>query len=161
MYRSFISSLALTLALVASQPAFACGEGLLNMGNGLRYQGYLAPRPATVLIYDDMRQPPSQRVAVYHGLARAGHRLTIAHSPDELAQAMGQGRSYDIVIAGLETVDAVSATTSKATPAPKLLPVVARSQRDASTVHQRFDLFLLDSASLGQYLKLINQLMKG
>jgi len=39
---------------------------------------------------------------------------------------------------------------------PRLLPVVARSDRNTPQLRNRFDLFLIDGASLGQYLKVIN-----
>lgn len=146
--------------LLAPGPAQACGEGLFNMGQGLRYQGYLAPRPAAVLVYDLDRAPTENRITVYRGLVRAGHRLTIAHDPDELALALRQQR-YDVVIAGYDNVDLIAARTSGAASTAKLLPVVARSQRNAPIVRSRFTLFLLDGASLGQHLKSIDQLLKG
>ncbi len=153
------SFLATTL-LFSPGPAQACGEGLFNMGQGLRYQGYLAPRPAAVLVYDLDRAPADNRIAVYRGLVRAGHRLTIAHDPDELAQALRQQR-YDVVIAGYDNVDMVEAKASGAAWSARMLPIVARSQRNAPSVRNRFVLFLLDGASLGQHLKNIDQLLKG
>ena len=156
MNRIVLTALLLTAALAVIPPAAACGEGLFNMGGGLRYQGYLAPRPATVLVYDNERSPTADRSAVYRGLVRAGHRLSIAHSPDELAQALRE-RRYDIVIAGLDKVDTVTTQTSAEAVSPKLLPVIERSQRNAPAVRDHFNLFLLDGASLGQYLKVINQ----
>ena len=149
-----------TLLLLAPGSVLACGEGLFNMGQGLRYQGYLAPRPAAVLVYDVERAPAEERIAVYRGLVRAGHRLTIAHDPGELALALRQ-QPYDVVIAGYGNVDMVAASTSIATSTAKLLPVVARSQRNAPAVQSRFALFLLDGASLGQHLKRIDQAVKG
>lgn len=154
------ATLVITALLLAQPPARACGEGLFNLGQGLRYQGYLAPRPATLLVYDRERAPDAGRIAVYRGLVRAGHRLTIAHDPDELAQAMRE-RRYDVVIAGYDNVDMVAAATASAASAPKLLPVVARNQRNTPTLRSRFGLFLLDGASLGQHLKSIDQLVKG
>lgn len=154
------TTLLATVLLLAPGPAQACGEGLFNMGQGLRYQGYLAPRPAAVLVYDMQRAPAADRIAVYRGLVRAGHRLTIAHSPDELALALRQQR-YDVVIAGYDNVDLVATRTAGAASTAKLLPVVARSQRNAPTLRSRFTLFLLDGASLGQHLKSIDQLVKG
>ena len=156
----FATILMTTLLLAAPGPAQACGEGLFNMGQGLRYQGYLAPRPAALLVYDMQRAPAADRIAVYRGLVRAGHRLTIAHSPDELALALRQQR-YDVVIAGYDNVDMVAARTSGAASTARMLPVVARSQRNTPTVRSRFALFLLDGASLGQHLKSIDQLLKG
>lgn len=161
MKKPVVATILLTiLLLAASGHAQACGEGLFNMGQGLRYQGYLAPRPAALLVYDMQRSPAADRIAVYRGLVRAGHRLTIAHSPDELALALRQ-RRYDVVIAGYDNVDLVAARTSGAASTAKLLPVVARSQRNAPIVRSRFGLFLLDGASLGQHLKSIDQLLKG
>ena len=160
MNKSVLTTTLLAALLLAPGPVHACGEGLFNMGQGLRYQGYLAPRPAAVLVYDLDRAPGESRITVYRGLVRAGHRLTIAHNPDELAQAMRQQR-YDVVIAGYDNVDLVAARTSGAASGAKLLPVVERSQRNAPTLRNRFVLFLLDGASLGQYLKSIDQLVKG
>jgi hypothetical protein len=156
MNRIVLTTLLLTTTLVAIPPALACGDGLFNMGGGLRYQGYLAPRPATVLVYDNERTPSADRIAVYRGLVRAGHTLSIAHSVDELSQALHE-RRYDVVIAGLEEVGKVTAQTSAEAATPTLLPVIERSQRNAPAVRDHFSLFLLDGASLGQYLKVINQ----
>lgn len=158
MHRPFTILLSIAAALGAVSPALACGEGIFHMGDGLRYQGYLAPRSATVLIYDSARAPSADRIAVYRGLAQAGHRLTVAHSADEMSQAM-QKRSYDVVIAGFDTIGSVTAATSSAARAPKMLPVVDRSQRNAPGLRSRFASFLVDGASLGQYLKSINRLM--
>ena len=158
MHRPFTTVLLIGAALGAASPALACGEGVFHMGNGLRYQGYLAPRPATVLVYDGERAPSADKIAVYRGLAQAGHRLTVAHSADELSQAMQQ-RRYDVVIAGLDAIGMVTAGAPSAAPAPRLLLVINRSQRNAPGLDSRFEQFVLDGASLGQYLKHINRLM--
>lgn len=146
--------LACSLCL-AAPPAPACGEGIFNMGQGLRYQGYLAPRPAAVLIYDSN---PMERRNVYVGLYRAGHRLTLARNAEDLARALQHSR-FDVVISTLEQMDAVMARTATQSP-PGLLPVVQRQQRNAPEVRGRFAVFLLDGASLGQYLKGIDRLVK-
>lgn len=153
--QSFLAT-ALLLALAFAGPARACGEGLFNMGQGLRYQGYLAPRPATVLVYEGERDAGASRTAIYAGLARAGHRVTVAHDAGQLAQSL-QSHRYDVVIADLDRIAVVSRDAGAGQPA--LLPVVARSQRDAPELRQRFRLFVPDGASLGQYLKAINQLL--
>lgn len=145
--------LASTLALL-QVPAQACGEGQFNMGQGLRYQGYLAPRPATVLVYDD---GATDRKALYAGLQKAGHKVTVVGNQAALLQALG-ARRFDVVISDFDQVDAVAAHAGAVK--PRVLPVVERSRRNAPEVRSRFNLFLLDGASLGQYLKLINQLVQ-
>lgn len=137
-------------------PAFACGEGVFHMGEGLRFQGYLAPQPATLLVFDADRAPPQERMTVYRGLVEAGHAVSIVHDPYELAQALGE-RDYDVVIAALEHVDTVAAATT-ADAGARLLPVVPRARLDAA-LRERFGLVLRDDASLGQYLRHINRLL--
>ena len=147
------AALGLSLALTCS-PASACGEGQFNMGQGLRYQGYLAPHPATVLVYDDAA---SAHKALYAGLQKAGHKVTVVGSAGAMAQALQVGR-YDVVIADFDDAAALQSRTSNLAK-PGVLPVVARNRRNAPEVNSQFKLFLLDGASLGQYLKGINQLL--
>ena len=145
-----LPAIAACLAVLASPPAIACGEGQFNMGKGMQYQGYLAPRPATVLVYD---AAPEQRRSIYQGLHRAGHRLTVARSADDLSRALA-AKHYDVVISDLDKSGAIGA-------GGRLMPVVPRQQRNDSTLRDRFRVFLLDGASLGQYLKGIDQLVRG
>ena len=140
---------------MASGTALACGEGQFNMGQGLRYQGYLAPHPATVLVYDD---GASARPGLYAGLKKAGHKVTVVGTADAMSQALQAGH-YDVVIADFDDAAALQSRTSGTSAKPGLLPVVPRNRRNAPEVSSRFKLFLLDGASLGQYLKGINQLL--
>lgn len=146
------AALACSLAL-ASPFANACGEGQFNMGQGLRYQGYLAPHPATVLVFDD---GTIDHQALYGGLRKAGHKVTVVGTPDAMAEAM-RGRSFDVVIADLDDATTMQSNVSATAGKTKVLPVVARDRRDAPDLRRHFKLFLLDDASLGQYLKVINQ----
>jgi CheY-like chemotaxis protein len=152
MNRHLVATTLLAATMAAAPATFACGEGQFSLGKGLRYQTYLAPRPASVLVYD---ADPASRHNIYLGLHRAGHHLTVARDPGELAQALKATR-YDVVISPLEQTSAFGAD-----PAAHLLPVVQRQQRDQPDIRQRFHVFLLDGASLGQYLKGIDQLVRG
>jgi hypothetical protein len=155
MNRCILTATALALSLALVSPfANACGEGQFNMGQGLRYQGYLAPHPATVLVYD---QAASDRKALYTGLQKAGHKVTVVGTSDAMSQALRIGR-YDVVIADFDDAAALQSRAG-ASAKPGVLPVVARNRRNAPEVSSRFKLFLVDGASLGQYLKGINQLL--
>lgn len=145
-------------ALVAAPAALACGEGHFNMGQGMRYQGYLAPRPAAVLVLVDPSVDAAERQKVIKGLEQAGHRVTQASNADAMAAAMG-GTRFDVVIADIGQADAVQALAANANAKARLVPVVARSERNSAAVRARFPLHLFDGASLGQYLKAINQAM--
>lgn len=148
------ATLASALAL-AALPAHACGEGQFNMGQGLRYQGYLAPHPATVLVYDD---GATDRKALYAGLQKAGHKVTVVGTAGAMSQALQAGR-FDVVIADFDAAAALQSRAANTSAKPSVLPVVARNRRNAPELQGQFKLFLLDGASLGQYLKVINQLL--
>lgn len=151
--------LASTLAAaLAASASLACGEGQFNMGQGMRYQGYLAPRPATVLVYDDAGggTDSAERAKLYKGLEMAGHRVTVVQDADAFSKAVADKR-YDVVIADLSDVDQLSSDAGLLASQARLLPVVNRKARNAPELRSKFSLMLVDGASLGQYLKAINQ----
>ena len=162
MNKNMLGCVALAIAMAfASTPTLACGEAMINAGKGLPYRGYLAPRPATVLIYasPDPTASDADREALYAGLTKAGHKLTVVKDAAALAGALRE-RHYDVVITAFDTVDAVQMATADAgSSASKtaLLPVVARSDRDSPQLRGHFDAFVVDGASLGQYLKMIGK----
>lgn len=145
-------------AALAASTALACGEGQFNMGQGMRYQAYLAPRPATLLVYDEASSDSNapERARLYKGLEQAGHRVTVVGNAEALSKAMA-GNHYDVVIADFAEVDLLQAGSGLAASQARLLPVVERKARNAPELRSRFGLFLVDGASLGQYLKVINQ----
>lgn len=152
---------ALTLIVFSaaiSSTARACGEGLFSMGEGVRYHGYLAPRPATILVYDEDTHGERQST-VYRGLVQAGHRLAVAHDPAQLAQVLRE-HAFDVVIADQDAVATVSDVTASAAPTVRLLPVVARGRGERSAVGDQFEFLLPRGAGLSQYLRQINRLMR-
>ncbi len=132
--------------------ALACGENQFSTGHGLRYQGFLAPRPATVVVMDD---GSTDRDSVYAGLAKAGHLVTVVPDSAGLRSVLADSK-VDVVIADLSDMDTVSSNAPVGT---RVLPVVARSARNAPEMRQRFETFLLEGASLGQYLKSIDRVV--
>lgn len=62
-----------------------------------------------------------------------------------------------MVISAFDVVDAIPTQVAAGETPPSILPVVARSARNSPQLRDRFDLFVLDGASLGQYLRAINK----
>ena len=152
-----LKTLVLVAALCTSTSALACGEGIFRMGGGLRYQGYLAPHPAEVLVYDTSRAPPRDRSVVYRGLVQAGHRLTIAHDEAELARALAM-QSYDVMITGSDEAARVAAATPSGA-SPKWLRVVADAAGSLGGANGPGDAFVVQGAGVGRYLRLIDRLV--
>lgn len=156
--KPWILPLVLSVSLLAPQAGFACGEGIYTMGEGARQRGYLAPHPATVLVYDDRGTVPESTRAVYRGLVRAGHKLEVARDQEQLAAALRAHR-YDVVIADYDQIGIIGKQADPATKA-RLLPILTDAQRGAMDWRQRFRYSLTQGASLGQYLKLIDRLAR-
>jgi hypothetical protein len=148
----------LLAAALASAPAFACGESMFNTGKGLEFQGYLAPRPATVLIYGtpDPSTSDAQRQKLLAGLRDAGHHVVVVGDADAYAQALRE-QKVDLVIAGADSVDTLTGVAGAE--APRVVPVLARGTRGAQK--ERFPLFLRGGAGLGQYLRAIDRAVAG
>jgi len=145
---------ALALATTFAAPVLACGEATFNTGKGLEYQGYLAPRPATVLVYGtpDPTVSEKDREQLLAGLRGAGHTVRVVADADAYMQALREGK-VDLVIADADAVDALVSASGSPT-APRLLPVVPKGTRTAGGT---FELFLKSGARLGQYLRAIDR----
>ncbi len=154
----FLPGLLIALAVGVPLTAGACGEGIYVMSESSRHQGYLAPRLATVLVYNDQAKVPDATKAVYRGLVHAGHTLEVARDLEQLAIAL-QHRQYDVVIASYEQIDAVGKQVAPG-PQAAMLPVLTLAQSRADGWRQRFRFSLVQDSSLGQYLKRIDQLVK-
>jgi hypothetical protein len=147
----------LLAAACASPVALACGESMFNTGKGLEFQAYLAPRPATVVIYGtpDPTASDKQRAELVSGLEAAGHRVVVVDDVDAYAQAV-HAQKVDLVIADAGAIDSLAGAQGDIA-APRLVPVLAKGTRPESAQGGRFELFLRGGARLGQYLRAIDK----
>lgn len=148
----------LAVAVFAAAQASACGEGIFSMGDGLRYDGYMAPRPATVLIYEPDGDATPERIAIYRGLARAGHKVTLVSGSQYLTQALA-GQTFDIVITDNQNAQALALATGLSNTAVARQLVVVSNKPDRGSVSSG-PAFVRGSASLGTWLGALNGLMK-
>jgi hypothetical protein len=150
-----IDKVLLTAIFASPVSAFACGEMMFNAGRGLPFQSYLAPRPANVLVL----WTNASHDAYYAELERAGHRITLVEDERDMALELDQG-DYDIVIAEFDALNEVpQRVASNAGSGPRFLPIVARNMRKSPQVRDRFEQILVDGASVGQYLTIINRVL--
>ena len=126
MRRSVVAlAMATGLVLLSGAPADPCGDKLLLLGRGIRFQSRHTPRAATVLLY----LPASQSGATLtdpkleSALREAGHKLRTAVTRDELTQAIATGH-YDVVAADISDATNVSDAIRSSVGAPIVLPVI-------------------------------------
>ena len=161
MNKSVLTSTAIAGVLsLASVDALACGDTLFLIGEGMRYNAYAAPRPAVVLLYAGAGgATPGDESRLRKGLEKAGHKVTVASAGESFVQASG-ARTYDVVIADLAAIDAITESIGRATAKPNIVPVVGRGVSTESELRDRYGWCLRQGASLGQYLKAINKVME-
>ena len=155
---SAILVLALCFTAIDAQ---ACGEVMYRMGGALRYHAFITRNPANILVYAGTatRQHASTNDKFHENLEKAGHKVTVAHGPDELAKALAT-HPYDVIIAYAGDLDNVTAQIAKAAREPTLIPVIDRGAPNERQMRERFPRMVNEDANLNQFLKVIEQSMK-
>jgi hypothetical protein len=155
------TALLLVVAIAASD-AQACGEVMYRMGGALRYHAFITRHPAQILVYagSASRQAASSDEDNFNrNLEKAGHKVTMVDTPEALAKALG-AKSYDVIIAYAADLPAISTQIGQVAHEPSLIPVFARGAAE-DNVRKQYPLALNEDANLNQFLKTIEQTMKG
>ena len=118
-------------------PSYACGEKLLVLGRGIRFQSRHTPRAASVLLY--LPQTASQSLTDPNfetALREAGHTVRVVTTNGALQTALQSG-AFDVVLvnvshaADLEWARAVTARNVAVLPAVYLLATSQQQKRQA------------------------------
>jgi hypothetical protein len=149
--------LVVALCLTATQ-AEACGEVMLRTLDTMRFHAFVTRHPASILLYsgDGANHPPAQAGKLHDGLEKAGHKVSVARSPDELAKELA-ARKYDVIVAYSDDLVAVTTQIAKASREPTLIPVLSGGA-DERQMRARFP--HLVNGDLNELLKTIEQSSK-
>ena len=157
MKKIFSAGIASVLAL-ASVTAQACGDVLFRVGHGMRYDSYVAPHPAAVLLYVRAGgENTGREAALRKGLEKAGHTVTVKNAGESLAPDAG-ARPYDVVIADLATIRPLAESAGGAPPKPTFVPVVASSAE--GELRDRYPWWVKEGSNLAKYLHAIDKVME-
>src|SRR6266516_4160644 len=124
MRRVFVG-VALASSLV-SMNAWACGDKLVQVGRGVRYQRANAVRPATIVMFVS---PGFDRRVANHlrsELTLVGHTVHIVDSRAAFASAIA-GKRSDIVLTDVDNLAVVDEQLSSSTSKPTIIPLIERS----------------------------------
>ena len=149
--------LVVALCLSASEVE-ACGEVMLRTLDTMRFHAFVTRHPAAILLYgaEAATHPPGQATKLHDGLEKAGHKVTLVRTPDELGKALA-ARKYDVVVAYSDDLVAVTTQVAKASREPTLIPVLAGGA-DERQLRARFP--HLVNGDLNELLKTIEQSAK-
>jgi len=157
------TSAILVLALCfTALDAQACGEVMYRMGGALRYHAFITRNPANILLYAgpaERQHSSANETKLHENLEKAGHKVTVAHGPDELAKALAT-HPYDVVITYAGDLDSVTEVIAKAAREPALIPVIDRNAPNERALRERYPRMVNEDANLNQFLKVIEQSMK-
>jgi hypothetical protein len=108
-------------AMICAREATACGDKLLVVGRGARFQrGYVAVHPTSVLLVDPNGATSSDVMA---SLRRAGHRVDVVKDSTEVRGAVAANK-YEIVLADWSRASDIQPAVSSAAPSVLFLPLL-------------------------------------
>lgn len=158
--KKMTTTVLLLVVAIASADAQACGEVMYRMGGALRYHAFITKHPAQILLYSgtSARQAASADADSFHrNLEKAGHKVTVADSPEALGKALA-AQSYDVIIAYAADLPTINTQIASVSHEPSLIPVFQRS--DDQNLRGHYPLAVNEDANLNQFLKTIEQSMK-
>lgn len=166
----FALAIMLVLALQSPIPVDACGDKLLALGRGLRFQSHHSPRPATVLLYlpaaarsGGALSDPRLELA----LTEAGHTVLTVSTRAELNEALKTGQ-HDVLLTDLgEAPDLQRIPTSGAS-SPIVLPAVyllastnqQQVKADTARAAKEFSLVVQVPGRPGHYCAAVDKAME-
>ena len=149
--QSSIRFLLVSVAVLFSLDAIACGDSMYRVGKGVSYRIYTAPLPGSVLVYG--QSEGARQLA--QALAQSGHGVRYVENEAELESELSSG-SYDVVIASYSEHDTVEASSAGAT----YLPVVD-TRDQAKMVEEDYEkVMVADRDEIKHYLKAIHATLK-
>lgn len=171
--RSLLVSIVLVAVAIAQLPVLleACGEKLLLLGRGIRFQSRHSPRAATVLLYlpQSASGQPLTDPNLESALKEAGHALRAATTTAELETALGTG-DYDVVLANLTDAPAlklaqgVTAANAVVLPAVYLVapssPAKQQTKNDRDNASQTFGVMMEVPGRPGHYCAAVDKAME-
>ena len=142
MRRYLIVSIVVVLPVLIQSPAplHACGEKLLVLGRGIRFQSRHTPRAASVLLYLPQTHSgrPLSDPNLESALREAGHAVHAVTTDADLESALRSG-SYDVVLANitdapdLERAQAVTERNAVVLPAVYLVVPSQQAKQQTKT----------------------------
>jgi hypothetical protein len=148
--------------LLSGTLGFACGDELLTVSRGLRFQRAYAGRQANLVIYSTVTSSagPLRSAKLLTTLKQAGHKLQTVEDLSQLDRVLKSGK-VDVVLAEFGELTGISRELQSAPSKPVILPVLYKPSKDELTAAQREYKFALKaSADEIQYLTAIDEAMK-
>ena len=148
--------------LLSGNAGLACGDKLLAISRGVRFQRAYAARQANLVIYSNGSQSGavlgSSRLQAT--LKQAGHKLQTVAGASQLDEALKSGK-VDVVLADFADVAGITRQLQSAPSKPVVLPVLLKpSKAELAAAQREYKFALKGPADEIQYLTAIDEAMK-
>ena len=132
---------------------YACGDKLLVLGRGVRFQSDVPIQPASILVYK-LNNAGLQSV-----LSEAGHKLQLVENKQDLESALKTGK-FDIVMTILPEAAGIEALIASAPSKPILLPLLFKGAKaEVATAEKQYGCVLKAPNRAGHYLATVDKAM--
>lgn len=161
-------AVAVALVIQSVERAHACGDKLLLLGRGIRFQSRHTPHPASVLLYLPAAARAGGTLAdpkLESALREAHHQVRAVGTREELYAALRDGQ-YDVILADVteasEVQRTLAATDAVVLPVVYLLAPVSRAEKKADTVRaeKEFSAVLKLPGRPGHYCAMVDKAME-
>jgi hypothetical protein len=154
-------AIALGISLLSIAVADACGDKLLTIGRGARFQRSM--HPATVLIYLPSSAPSeaaTKAPKLQAFLKKAGHKPNLVQSVDQLGQVLGS-RQYDVVLTDLADVGSVQRQAEASASKLIIVPMIfSASKAEVATAKKHYHFIVKNPNDGDEYLDAIEEAMR-
>jgi ABC-type amino acid transport substrate-binding protein len=150
------------IALLSGTAALACGDKLLAIGRGVRFQRAYAERQASLVIYSNGAQNGAtlSSTGLQTTLKRAGHKLQIVQDGSQLDEALKSGK-VDVVLVNFADLGGITRLLQSAPSKPVIVPILFKpSKTELAAAQKEYKFALKASADEFQFLTAIDEAMK-
>lgn len=144
----------------------ACGDKLLVLGRGIRFQSDIPVQPASILLYLHKGSPSFAVLSdprLQSILREAGHKLQSAGNLQELLNALNVGK-YDIVMADFSDAGSLESVVASAPSKPVLVPFIFKGAKTAkaemAAAEKQYRCVLMAPNRVGHYLAAVDKAME-
>src|SRR5438874_2769206 len=131
-------------SLLFCTSGWACGDKLVKIGRGVRYQRANAVRPANILILVGRNFDRGAVNRLRSQLSVVGHKVMVATDADSLNRVLG--KPIDIVLTDVDDLALVSQSVDSLSSKPTIVPMIENSGGAPAAV-RRFPFVLVQSSS--------------
>ena len=173
MRHMLVAAVLATAVCQSAVPLHACGDKLMMLGRGIKFQSKHTPRAAAVLLYlpESATGQPLTDPKLESALREAGHAVRAVTTPADLETALGGG-TFDVVLANITQAAQLEKAKSLAERNAVVLPAIylvapaapgankEQSKAEREKASKEFGVLIEVPGRPGQYCHAVDEAMQ-